>query len=53
MENILVAIGLNMILVYLVLKLTGKIEHLLGAGGIAILRKVFGIILLAIAVKFI
>jgi multiple antibiotic resistance protein len=34
-----------------VLRLTKKIEQLLGEGGIAILKKVFGIILLAIAIK--
>ena len=51
MVNILIAIGINIILVYLVLKSTKHIERLLGAGGIAILKKVFGIILLAIAVK--
>jgi multiple antibiotic resistance protein len=34
-----------------VLKLTRRIENLLGEGGIAILKKVFGIILLAIAIK--
>lgn len=51
MENILVAVGVNMIVVYVVLRLTAKIERFLGPGGIAILRKVFGIILLAIAVK--
>lgn len=49
--NILVAILLNMILVFLVLKLTSKIEKFLGKGGIAVLEKVFGIILLAIAIK--
>jgi multiple antibiotic resistance protein len=37
--------------VFVILKLTGKIERLLGAGGIAVLRKVFGIVLLAIAIK--
>lgn len=50
-QNIIVAIVINIILVYVVLKLSGKIEKLLGNGGIAILRKVFGVILLAIAVK--
>jgi len=50
-QNIIVAIIVNIILVYVVLKLSGKIEKLLGNGGIAILRKVFGVILLAIAVK--
>ena len=50
-HNIIVAIILNMIVVYVVLKLSTKIEKVLGSGGIAVLRKVFGIILLAIAVK--
>jgi multiple antibiotic resistance protein len=49
--NIAIAILLNMIFVFIVLKSTNKIEKMLGPGGIAILRKVFGIILLAIAVK--
>lgn len=49
--NIIIAIIVNMIIVYIVLKLTKQIEKLLGVGGIAILKKVFGIILLAIAVK--
>ncbi|MBK12586.1 MAG: hypothetical protein CL849_03545 [Crocinitomicaceae bacterium] len=49
--NIAFAILLNMALVYLVLRLTGRIERLLGEAGIAVLQKVFGIILLAIAVK--
>ncbi len=49
--NIAIAILLNMIVVYVVLISTKKIEKMLGPGGIAILRKVFGIILLAIAVK--
>lgn len=49
--NIAIAVILNMIIVFLVLKLTKRIERFLGPGGIAILQKVFGIILLAIAVK--
>ncbi|MDC3351852.1 MarC family protein [Crocinitomicaceae bacterium] len=49
--NIAIAIILNMIVVFTVLKLTRRIEHILGKGGMAILQKVFGIILLAIAVK--
>ncbi len=49
--NILIAILINMVVVYLVLKSTGRLERLLGQGGIGIVRKVFGIILLAIAVK--
>lgn len=49
--NIILAIIINIIIVYAVLRLTKKIESLLGQGGIAILKKVFGIILLAIAIK--
>ena len=49
--NIILAIIINIIIVYAVLRLTKKIENLLGQGGIAILKKVFGIILLAIAIK--
>ncbi len=49
--NIVLAIFINILLVYVVLKLTKRIELVLGEGGIAILKKVFGIILLAIAVK--
>lgn len=49
--NIAVAIVLNMPVIFLVLKLTNRIERMLGVGGIAVLEKVFGIILLAIALK--
>lgn len=49
--NITLAIFINIVIVYLVLRSTRLIERLLGDGGIAILKKVFGIILLAIAVK--
>lgn len=49
--NILIAIVANMIVVYVVLKNTERLERILGTGGLSILRKVFGIILLAIAVK--
>ncbi len=49
--NILIALVLNLIFVYIVLKSTSKIEKIIGEGGIYILRKVFGIILLAISVK--
>lgn len=50
-QNIIVAIVLNMILVYIILKATKKFENFLGKAGIAILQKVFGVILLAIAIK--
>lgn len=49
--NIVIALALNICFVYLVLKATGKIEKFIGKGTIYILRKFFGIILLAIAVK--
>ncbi len=49
--NIILALVLNLLIVYFVLKSTSKIEKVIGEGGIYILRKVFGIILLAIAVK--
>lgn len=50
-ENIIVAILLNVVFVYLVLKSSGRIAKFLGTGGVNIIRKVFGVILLAIAVK--
>ncbi len=50
-ENIIVAILVNIIFVYLVLKSSKRIEKVLGKNGISIIRKVFGVILLAIAVK--
>jgi multiple antibiotic resistance protein len=49
--NILIAILLNAILVYLVLKNSKRIADVIGKNGINILRKVFGIVLLAIAVR--
>jgi len=49
--NIIIALVLNLLFVYFVLKSTSKIENAIGEGGIYILRKFFGIILLAIAVK--
>jgi multiple antibiotic resistance protein len=50
-ENIIAAILINLLFVYIVLRNTYRLEKLLGPGGINILRKVFGVILLAIAVK--
>ena len=50
-NDIVVGVVVNLLFVYLVLKSTGKIERLLGKGGINVLRRVFGIILLAIAIK--
>jgi multiple antibiotic resistance protein len=50
-ENIIVSVLINLVFVYLVLRNLYRIENLLGSGGINILRKVFGVILLALAVK--
>jgi len=49
--NIVVAIILNVILVYGVLKSSAKIESMLGKNGLGVIRKAFGLVLLAIAVK--
>ncbi|PRX44476.1 MarC family protein [Salegentibacter salegens] len=49
--NIIVAILINIIFVYIVLKSSTKMERVLGSQGISVIRKVFGVILLAIAVK--
>ncbi|WP_304137664.1 MarC family protein [Mesonia mobilis] len=49
--NIIIAILINIIIVYLVLKSSGKIERVLGKQGINVIRKIFGVVLLAIAVK--
>ena len=49
--NIIIAIIINIIFVYIILKSSKKIESVLGTSGISIIRKVFGVILLAIAVK--
>ncbi|MAW94208.1 MULTISPECIES: MarC family protein [unclassified Leeuwenhoekiella] len=50
-ENIIVAIVINILFVYLVLKASGRIGKLLGKQGISLIRKIFGVILLAMAVK--
>ena len=50
-QNILIGILLNTLFVYLVLKNVKWLEHIIGKTGISILRKAFGIILLAIAIK--
>ena len=49
--NIIIALVLNMIWVYFVVSMTGRVERFLGKGGIYIIRKFFGIILLAISVR--
>lgn len=50
-QNLLVAVVLNMVIVYLVLRNLRFFERLLGQGGIFVLRKFFGVILLAMSVK--
>lgn len=50
-ENIIIAIVLNVLFIYIVLKTSSRIERFLGQNGINVIRKVFGVILLAIAVK--
>ncbi|HHT04255.1 MAG TPA: MarC family protein [Bacteroidales bacterium] len=49
--NLIIAIGLNMLLVYFVVKKVYLVEKILGQAGIYILRKFFGIILLAMSIK--
>jgi multiple antibiotic resistance protein len=49
--NIIIAIVINIVFVFIVLKSSGKIEKFLGKQGINVIRKIFGVILLAIAVK--
>ncbi|MCK0124914.1 multiple antibiotic resistance protein [Gelidibacter sediminis] len=50
-ENIIVAVLMNVVVIFIVLKTSSKIERFLGPSGINIIRKIFGVILLAIAVK--
>ncbi|NDV96931.1 MarC family protein [Dysgonomonas sp. 521] len=50
-SNIIIALFLNMIIVFLVLRYLNVVEKLLGIGGVYVLRKFFGVIVMAIAVK--
>jgi len=50
-ENIIIAVIINVLFIYIVLKTSAKIERIIGNNGISIIRKIFGVILLAIAVK--
>jgi multiple antibiotic resistance protein len=49
--NILIGILVNLIFVYIVLRSSAWLERVIGESGFAVLRRVFGVILLAIAVK--
>lgn len=51
LENIIVALVLNMILVYLVIRNVFWVEKLIGRNGIYVSRRFFGVILLAMSVK--
>ena len=50
-ENIIIAIIINVLVIFMVLKTSSRIERMIGQNGIGIIRKVFGVVLLAIAVK--
>lgn len=50
-ENVIAGVIANMAVMFIVLKSSGRIERAIGPNGIAIVRKIFGVILLAIAVK--
>ena len=50
-ENIILAVIVNVIVIFIVLKTSNRIERIIGQNGIDIIRKVFGVVLLAIAVK--
>ena len=49
--NIFIALVFNMVVIYFVLSLTSFFERILGKSGLQILKKVFGVILLSIAIK--
>jgi multiple antibiotic resistance protein len=51
LENIIVAILINVVIIYVVLKTSARMQRFLGKNGIAIIQRIFGVILLAIAVK--
>ena len=50
-SNILLALCANMLVVYIVLMTTGRIQRMLGKSGMYFIKKFFGIILLAISVR--
>jgi multiple antibiotic resistance protein len=51
-ENIIIALFLNMIIVFLVLRYLNVVEKIIGVGGVYVLRKFFGVIVMAISVSF-
>ena len=50
-ENIIIAVIVNVIVIFIVLKTSTRIERFIGQNGINIIRKIFGVVLLAIVVK--
>lgn len=50
-QNIIIAIIVNIVVIYIVLKSSNRIQRIIGKNGIAVIQKIFGVILLAIAVK--
>lgn len=51
--NIIIAVFLNMVFVYFVLRHLDFVKRIMGVGGVYIMRKIFGVILLAISVRLI
>ena len=51
MISMIIGILINMVIIYIVLKTSKRIESIIGQNGIKIIRKIFGVILLAISVK--
>ncbi|HLW08122.1 MAG TPA: MarC family protein [Marinilabiliaceae bacterium] len=49
--NILIALLLNIVIVFIVLRYTHKIEKMIGRGGIYVMKKFFGVILMAISIR--
>ena len=49
--SVIIGVVLNLILVYIVIKKASSIERMIGKNGISVLRRIFGIILLAIAIQ--
>lgn len=51
LTSVVIGIVLNLVLVYIVIKKSSSIEHFIGKNGISVIRRIFGIILLAIAIQ--
>lgn len=51
LPSVIIGIVLNLLLVYVVIKKASSIERMIGKNGLSVLRRIFGIILLAIAIQ--